>query len=106
MGPDLYRVFQEAGLPPPVMHMEIPMGSSADFTRIFCELLLSLTPRAKNSGVSLDALGDISTLPDWVQAEVAAAKGVVSFLPLVGAWSHRLPLPWGSTVSGKHPVRT
>jgi len=70
MGPDLYRVFQEAGLPPPVMHMEIPMGSGADFTRIFCEVLFSLTPRAKNSGVSLDALGDISTLPDRVQAKL------------------------------------
>ena len=90
MGPDLYRVFQEAGLPAPAMHMEIPLGSDADFTRVFCEVLLSLRPRAQKSGVSLEALGDLTTLRERVQAEVAASNSVVSFLPLVGAWSRKV----------------
>ena len=87
MGPDLYHVFQEAGLPPPKMHMEIPLGSDADFIRVFCEVLLSLRPRAQKGGVSLETLGDLTTLPERIQAEVAASNSVVSFLPLVGAWS-------------------
>ena len=90
MGPDLYRVFQEAGLPAPVMHMEIPLGSEAAFTRIFCEILLSLRPRAQKNGVSLETLGDLATLRERVQAEVAASNSVVSFLPLVGALSRKV----------------
>ena len=89
MGPDLFHVFQEAGLPPPAMHMEIPLGSAADFTGVLCEVLVSLAPRAQNTGVSLEALGDLTTLSRRVQVEVAASNSLVSFLPLVGAWSRR-----------------
>jgi hypothetical protein len=91
MGPQLYRVFQEAGLPAPVMHMEVPLGSAADFTRILCEVLFSLAPRAQKNCVSLESLGDLTTLRDRVQAEVVASNTVVSFLPLVGASSYRRP---------------
>lgn len=87
MGPDLFRVFQEAGLPAPAMHMEVPLGKNAEFIRILCEVLVSLAPRAKESGVSFEPLGDFATLSDRVQAEVAASNSAVSFLPLVGAWS-------------------
>ena len=104
MGPDLYHVFLEAGLPPPAMHMEIPLGNNADFTRILCEVLVSLAPRAQTSGVSLETLGDLATLPERVQAEVAASNSVVSFLPLVGAWSRRQPLPCESRVTRPRPA--
>lgn len=93
MGPDLYHVFQEAGLPPPAMHMEIPLGSDVAFALILCQVLVSLLPRAHLSGVSLEDLGDLTTLPQRVQAEVAASNCVISFLPLVGAWSRHPPLP-------------
>ena len=104
MGPDLFRVFQLAGLPAPAMHMEIPMGSDGDFTRILCEVLISLAPRANDSGVSLGGLGDIATLPERVQVEVAASKSVVSFLPLVGAWSRQPLLSCGSTATRRVPA--
>jgi ubiquinone/menaquinone biosynthesis C-methylase UbiE len=86
MGPDLYRIFQEIGMPAPAMHMEIPLGSDADFTRVVCEVLDSLRPLAQQHEVSLDAVGDFDTLPDRVQAEVAASRTFVSWVPLVGAW--------------------
>jgi SAM-dependent methyltransferase len=35
MGFALYRIFQEAGLPAPTMHMEMPLGNDPDFTRMF-----------------------------------------------------------------------
>jgi ubiquinone/menaquinone biosynthesis C-methylase UbiE len=86
MGPDLYRIFQEIGMPAPAMHMEIPLGSDADFSRVVCEVLDSLRPLAQQHEVSLDVLGDFATLPDRVQAEIVASGTFVSWVPLVGAW--------------------
>jgi hypothetical protein len=90
MGPALYRVFQEVGLPAPTMHMEIPLGSSRDFTGLFCDLLVSVRPLAEQQDVSLDALADLDTLSDRIHAEVTASNTVVSFVPLVGVWSRKL----------------
>jgi len=87
IGPALYRIFQDVGLPAPRMHMETPLGSDADFTRLPCEVLGSLRPLAQQHDVSLEGLGDFDTLPDRIQAEVASSNTVVSFVPLVGAWS-------------------
>ncbi len=89
MGLALYRIFQEIGLPAPTMHMETPLGSDAEFTRLIYEILVSLRPLAQQHNVSLEALGDFDMLPDRVQAEVAALNTVVSFVPLVGAWSRK-----------------
>lgn len=89
MGLDLYHVFQTAGLPAPAMHMETPLGSDADFTRLVCELLGSLRPLAQQHNIVLAALGDFDTLADRIHAEVAASNTVVSFIPLVAAWSRK-----------------
>jgi ubiquinone/menaquinone biosynthesis C-methylase UbiE len=89
MGLDLHRIFQEIGLPAPAMHMEIPLGSDADFTGLICDVLGSLRPLAQQLNVSLDALGDCDTLPDRIQAELAASNTVVSWVPLVGAWARK-----------------
>ena len=89
MGPALFRVFQEAGLPAPTMHMETPLGSDADFTRLIHGLLRSLRPLAHQHNVALEPVGDFDTLPDRIDAEVGASQTVVSFVPLVGAWSRK-----------------
>jgi hypothetical protein len=44
---------------------------------------------AQQHDVSLEALGDFDTLPDRIQAEVAASNTVVSFVPLVGVWARK-----------------
>jgi SAM-dependent methyltransferase len=89
IGLDLYRIFLEAGLPGPIMRMEILLGSDPDFTRWTSDLLCSLRPQIEHQNLSLEALGDFATLPERLQAEVAASKIVVPFVALVGAWSHR-----------------
>jgi 2-polyprenyl-3-methyl-5-hydroxy-6-metoxy-1,4-benzoquinol methylase len=89
IGLSLHRIFQEAGLPAPTMRMEILLGSDPDFTRWIYDLLCSLRPQIQQLNVSLDTLGDFDTLPERLQAEVAASKTVVPFVALVGAWSHR-----------------
>ena len=87
MGPTLYRAFQEAGLPSPKMHLEMPLGNDADFIRLTSDLLYSLRPLAEQHKVSLRELGDLHTLADRISAEVAEANTVVSLIALVGAWS-------------------
>ncbi len=89
MGPALYRIFQEIGFPPPAMHMETPLGSDANFLGLICDLLESVKPLAHQHNVSLEGLGDPDTLAARVQAEIAAANAVVSFVPLVGVWAQK-----------------
>jgi ubiquinone/menaquinone biosynthesis C-methylase UbiE len=89
MGFALYSIFQEVGLPAPKMHLEIPLGSDADFLRVICGLVCSLRPLSEQHNVSLKELGGLDTLPDRVCAEVAAANTVVSIVPLLGAWSRK-----------------
>jgi ubiquinone/menaquinone biosynthesis C-methylase UbiE len=89
IGPALHRIFQEAGLPAPTMRMEILLGSDPTFTRWISDLLCSLRPQIERLNFSLNTLGDFDTLPERLQAEVAASKTAVPFVALVGAWSHR-----------------
>jgi len=89
MGLDLYRVFQEAGLPAPSMKMEVPLGCDAELTGVLSHMIASLRHLSEQNRVSLEALGDLDTLPDRIHAEVAASNSVVSFVPLVGVWSRK-----------------
>ncbi len=88
IGLDLHRIFLQAGLPRPTMHMEILLGSDPDFTRWTYDLLCSLRPQLQQQNLSLEQLGDFATLPERLHAEVVASKTVVPFVALVGAWSH------------------
>ena len=89
MGLALYPLFQEVGLPAPKMHLEMPLGSDADFIRLTSDLLCSLRPLAEQHRVSLKDLGDFDTLPDRICAEVVAANTVASLIAVVGAWSRK-----------------
>jgi hypothetical protein len=89
IGLALHRIFQEAGLPPPTMRMEVLLGSDPGFTRWIYDLLCSLQPQIQQLNLPIDTLGDFDTLPERLQAEVAASRTVVPFVALVGAWSHR-----------------
>ena len=90
MGFALYRTFQEAGLPPPTMTMEMPIGSDPDFTTWASDTLRSLRPQIQRHNLSLEGLGDFDTLADRLQAEIAASNTIVPWQGLVGAWS-RVP---------------
>ena len=89
MGIALYQVFQQVGLPAPAMHMETPLGSDANFTSLVCDLVSSMRPLMQQHNVSLEALGNLDTLSDRIQAEVVASNTVVSLVPLVGVWARK-----------------
>src|SRR5215831_18683931 len=89
IGLALHSIFQEVGLPAPKMHLEMPLGSDADFIRLTSDLVCSLRPLAEQHGVCLEDLGDLDTLPHRICAEVVAANTVVSLIAVVGAWSRK-----------------
>jgi SAM-dependent methyltransferase len=92
VGLELHRLFLEAGLPRPAVHLEVLLGSKPDFTRLTSDLLCSLRPQIQQQNLSLEPLGDFATLHERLQAEVDAAKTVVPFVALVGASSRKPPV--------------
>ena len=66
------------------MHMETLLGSDPNLTSLICDLLSSIRLLIQQHDVSLEALGNLETLSDRIQAEVFASKTVVSYVPLVG----------------------
>jgi len=88
-GVAFHRSFQEAGLPPPTMRMEMLLGNTPDFALWIYDLLCSLRPKIQQHQVSLDELGDFQALPVRLQSEVSQSKTVVPYVALVGAWSHK-----------------
>jgi ubiquinone/menaquinone biosynthesis C-methylase UbiE len=89
MGLAIYRIFQEAGLPAPTMQMEVPLGDDPDFIRWMYDVMCSLRPQIQRLSLSLEKLGDFDTLPERLQAEVAASNGVTSWMAVIGAWARK-----------------
>jgi len=65
------------------MHMDIVLGSAPAVTDVILGVLRSLLPLAEKERVPLAALGDLKTLRERIQDEIAAANTVVSVAPLV-----------------------
>jgi hypothetical protein len=72
------------------MHMETLLGSDADLISLTCDLLISMRPLIEQHNVSLQALGNLETVSDRIQAELVASNTVVRFVPLVGVWARKL----------------
>jgi SAM-dependent methyltransferase len=87
----LYRAFVDAGLPPPTMRVEVPIGVDADSTRWIHDLFCTVRPQLAQYGLSHEPVGDPDTLLPRLLAEFAAAKSFGAYLGLVGASSRRPP---------------
>jgi ubiquinone/menaquinone biosynthesis C-methylase UbiE len=86
MGTGLHKAFQEAGLPAPRMRLEMELASDPDFTRWVSDSLRSVLPQIQKLNLSLGALGDLDTLEERLQNEVAMSNTVVPWIGLVAAW--------------------
>ena len=89
MGPALHNAFQEAGLPAPRMRLEMELRCDPDFTRWVPDLLRSVLPQIQKLNLSQEALGDVDTLQERLQDEVAISKTVVPWIGLVAAWCRK-----------------
>jgi ubiquinone/menaquinone biosynthesis C-methylase UbiE len=87
MGPALHKAFQDAGLPAPHMRLIVELACDPEFTRWLSDAVRSgVCPHAEKLNLSLDPLGDLDTLQQRLQEEVAASSTVVPWIPLAGAW--------------------
>jgi ubiquinone/menaquinone biosynthesis C-methylase UbiE len=90
-GPALYRVFQEAGLPGPIMRLEMLMGKDPDLAIFFYTLICTLRPQIQYLDLSIESLGNLDTLVERLQNEVYLSNSVASLPACVGAWARKLP---------------
>lgn len=89
MGIALHKVFQDAGLPAPHMRLEMELGADPDFVRWTSDSIRSVLPQMQKLDLSCEALGDLRTLQERLQREVAASNTVVPWIGLVGAWCRK-----------------
>lgn len=85
-GPALHMDFQNAGLPVPHMRLAMELGYDPDFTRWVSDVVRNLEPKIRAFALPIETLGDLDTLQNRLQDEVAASHTVVPWLALVGAW--------------------
>jgi hypothetical protein len=89
MGAELYHTFVEAGLPEPVMRLELPMGKEPYLAQWYFDTLCSLQPHIERLHLSVESLGSLETLVQRLQAELAESKTVACWFATVGAWSRK-----------------
>lgn len=87
LGLSLHRVFQQAGLPAPHLHLEIPFAHDESVIRLEVDLVRTVRTVAEGSGVSLTALGDLDTLVERIRAEALRTCSAIGFAAVVSAWS-------------------
>jgi len=85
----LYRTFQEAGLPPPRMRIEVPLGGDPELARWAYDLFCSLLPRMRQHKLSFEGVGEVGTLRERLGAELEARKAFGATIGLVGACSRK-----------------
>ena len=83
MGIGLYRAFVDAGLPPPTMHLESPIGAAKTWAgyRYMATIFQSLLPLLEKYGLATAAQVDVDTLAARLREEILASKRPF-FLPL------------------------
>jgi protein-L-isoaspartate O-methyltransferase len=86
MGPELPRLFEMAGLPSPVMRMEMLLGHDLESTRWTSDLLGSLKPQIERLRLSLEKVGDFETLAERLRLEAIASGTTGPCVALFGAW--------------------
>ena len=89
MGTELYHTFVEAGLPGPVVRMELPMGREPYLAQWYHDTLCSLLPQVEQLHMPIESLGSLDTLVQRLQDEVATSKTVACWFASVGAWCRK-----------------
>ena len=83
MGIGLYRAFIDAGLPPPTMHLESPIGAAGTWAgyRYMATIFQSLLPLLEKYELATAEQVEVNTLAARLRQEVLASKRPF-FLPL------------------------
>ena len=89
LGLKLYQVFQDAGLPAPALRADtlVAAGPDSPLYQYMAHTIRSLLPLMERLGIATRDEVTVETLGERLRAEVVAARGVVTWAPLVGAWT-------------------
>jgi len=87
LGLSLHRLFQQAGLPAPHLHLEIPYAPDDSVIRLEVDLVRTLRNVAEERDVSLAALGDLDTLVERIEAEARSRCAAIGFAGVASVWS-------------------
>ena len=71
------------------MLLEMVLGNDSGIAHWIYDLFCSLRPQALQHKVSIESLGNIDTLSQRLEAELAASKFPAPMVALVGAWSRK-----------------
>ena len=94
MGSKLYSAFVEAALPPPVMHLEAPIGGPADPSGSVMDLMQTIFPTSLVATLEKFAVAtaheiDAENLPQRMYEEASELRSVIIGRSEVGAWSRK-----------------
>jgi ubiquinone/menaquinone biosynthesis C-methylase UbiE len=87
VGAELRHVFTAAGLPAPSMRLDMALSNEHDYARGAVETLRSVLSRVGASDPRLVSLGDLATLAQRMEDEIAACDAAVPWLATVSAWT-------------------
>ncbi len=85
----LYRDFQAAGLPPPMLRNELLLGDTPEIRSYLVDLLSAMWPRVGEHAMARERLGDFSTLAARLDAELDANNSFAACPGVVNAISRR-----------------
>ncbi len=91
MGSKLYATFVGAGLSPPTMRLEAPIGGGAAITpwlRMFADLIGVLMPEMERLGVATAEEVGLETLAERLSTEAQALSSVITGHYQICAWVH------------------
>ena len=71
------------------MRLEMELACDPEFIRWTSDSVRSVLPQIERLRIAHDAIGDLETLEERLQIEVARSKAVVPWIGLVGAWTRR-----------------
>jgi SAM-dependent methyltransferase len=89
MGLRLHRVFLDAGLPAPTMHLDAAVGGGPQWPGFayMAELVRTLLPLITQLGVATEGDVDIDTLADRLRREVGETGDAATTWSFISAWS-------------------
>ena len=90
LGPALYQLYLDAGLPGPSVQLEMLAGRCPDLSQWFGDIIRTLQTENEASSRGVDGLGDLSTLQERLQAQLLSSTTIAAWPAYVGAWC-RLP---------------
>jgi SAM-dependent methyltransferase len=90
-GMRLFRLFKDAGLPDPHMHLDAAVGGGADWPgyEYVAGLVRTILPRLVEHGVATADEVDIESLADRLRAQVVASRGVMTTWSFITAWARK-----------------